>query len=289
VTFNDFQPDGSVQAVFSGQLLNDGGQAPITGFCYSTSPNPTVNDNVLNSYLVLSTTGTLLPNTTYYVRAYATNVAGTSYGNQVTYTTPAVQLATVVTNPVGSLNPAPGPSYYTYFYGQLTNNGGTIFTQWGYCYSTSPNPTINDILISDGQPAYGLSVGQTYYVRAYATNSAGTSYGNEITFSTPAITIPVVATYPATDIFSEFATFNGELIDDGADNWGGFSSGFCYSTSPNPTINDAVIYVYAAVPSPLMQTPVMDLLPNTTYYVRAFGQNSVGTGYGNEVNFTTLP
>jgi hypothetical protein len=281
-----FNPDGTVNTDLNSQLINDGGQPPVLGFCYATSPNPTLNDFVISTYTSLSTSLlNLAPNTTYYVRAYGTNIAGTAYGNQVTFTTPQVQLATVETYPVTDLFAAPGPSYYTNFSGALTDNGGTPFTNWGFCYSTSPNPTTADILVDNYGSVSNLPIGQTFYVRAYATNAAGTAYGNEISFSTPAITLPEVITYPVTDISSNSATLNGEIINWGNDNWSGYTSGFYYGTSPNPTVNDSYIYLSGN----LLTGYPNDLQPSTTYYVRSFASNSAGEAYGNEISFTTLP
>jgi hypothetical protein len=283
----NFTPNGNVNAEFTGQLTNDGGQPPVLGFCYATSPNPSINDFTYGSSVgnFIGYGGDLIPNTTYYVRTYATNIAGTAYGNQVTFTTPQVQLATVETYPVTDLFAAPGPSYYTNFSGALTDNGGTPFTNWGFCYSTSPNPTTADILVDNYGSVSNLPIGQTFYVRAYATNAAGTAYGNEISFSTPAITLPEVITYPVTDISSNSATLNGEIINWGNDNWGGQNSGFYYGTSPNPTVNDSYIYLSGNI---LTGYP-NDLQPSTTYYVRSFASNSAGEAYGNEISFTTLP
>jgi uncharacterized protein (TIGR02145 family) len=74
--------------------------------------------------------------------------------------------------------------------GNITNGGGTPVTQRGVCWSTSPNPTTANNTTSDGSGlgSYtsnlaGLVVGATYYVRAYATNSAGTAYGNQVQFT----------------------------------------------------------------------------------------------------------
>jgi hypothetical protein len=293
-----FNPDGTVNAEFNCQLTNDGGQPPVLGFCYATSPNPTLNDFVITTYISLSTEfytlAPLAPNTTYYVRAYGTNSAGTAYGNQVTFTTPQVQLATVETYPVTDIYGAPGPSYYTYFSGALTDNGGTPFTNWGFCYSTSPNPTTSDI-IANPNSGYvnNLQPGLTFYVRAYATNAAGTAYGNEVSFSTPT-DLPEIITQQVSNITNTSANITGELISQGYC-LGEF--GFYLSTSPLPTSNDIVLYdqgnganypTFTLNPSDFGIT----LLSNTTYYVRSYGIACWGgneTVYGNEISFTTLP
>jgi hypothetical protein len=81
-------------ASFSGSVSNDGGAAVSKfGFCWGTSPNPTTTDSlawISNPFEILFTggEGRLQPGTTYYVRAFATNVAGTGYGEQKTFTTP---------------------------------------------------------------------------------------------------------------------------------------------------------------------------------------------------------
>lgn len=75
--------------------------------------------------------------------------------------------------------------------GNVTDEGGGTVTQRGVCWSTASNPTISDNKTSDGSGSgsftsniTGLSPNTTYYVRAYATNSAGTSYGSAISFQT---------------------------------------------------------------------------------------------------------
>ena len=77
--------------------------------------------------------------------------------------------------------------------GNVTSDGLTPLLAVGLCWSTSPNPTINDNHTEEGNSLgyftsniTGLTDSTTYYVRAYATNSVGTAYGNEMSFATPA-------------------------------------------------------------------------------------------------------
>ena len=77
--------------------------------------------------------------------------------------------------------------------GNITANGGSTVTQRGVCYGTSTNPTTANTTTNDGSGTgsfisnlAGLTASTTYYVRAYATNSAGTAYGNEVSFTTTA-------------------------------------------------------------------------------------------------------
>lgn len=80
--------------------------------------------------------------------------------------------------------------------GNISNDGGASIAARGICWSTSHNPTISDSKTSNGtgignfaSSITGLTVNTTYYVRAYATNSAGTAYGNEVSFTTKADSI----------------------------------------------------------------------------------------------------
>jgi hypothetical protein len=73
--------------------------------------------------------------------------------------------------------------------GNITSDGGASITQRGVCWSTSSNPSLSDSYTLDGTGSgiftssiAGLTANATYYVRAYAINSSGTAYGNEITF-----------------------------------------------------------------------------------------------------------
>ena len=122
-------------------------------------------------------------NTTYYVRVYATNSVGTVYGEQQTFTTQQglPTLTTAEVTEIGGGMAVCG--------GTINNDGGFSVLARGVCYSTSPDPTTATAHTSDGSgmgsfvsQLVNLSPGATYYVRAYATNGAGTSYGVQRTF-----------------------------------------------------------------------------------------------------------
>ncbi len=93
---------------------------------------------------------------------------------------------TVITQPVSNI----GNTSAT-FGGSVTSDGNAPITARGVCWSTSPNPTINDSRTTNGNGLGGFSSnvttltgGTTYYVRAYATNDVGTAYGHEESFTT---------------------------------------------------------------------------------------------------------
>ena len=180
----------------SGGSVSDDGGATVTakGVCYSTSPNPTIADP-----LTVDGNGTggftsllegLDCGTTYYVRAYATNAAGTAYGNEYPFTTSTcTDIPTVTTTLISNIgiNSASGG-------GNVTSDNGSWVTDKGICWSTTSNPTLSNSHTNDGSgpgafssSLTGLSDYTTYYVRAYATNSAGTAYGNQVSFKTSTV------------------------------------------------------------------------------------------------------
>ncbi|NTE05613.1 hypothetical protein G6M26_20460 [Agrobacterium tumefaciens] len=180
-------------ALGSGNVISAGGGLVSTrGLCWSTSTSPTTSNNKIASG---SGTGvfsgdisSLNPGTTYYVRAYATNQAGTAYGEQIIFTTTPVKLATVSTVSINSISRNAASISAT-----ITADGGGAISSKGLCYSASTSlPTIFSNSYTNngsgigaaGGTLVGLAAGTTYYVRAYAANSAGTAYGTVISFRT---------------------------------------------------------------------------------------------------------
>ncbi len=126
----------------------------------------------------------------------------------------------------------------------------------------------------------------TYYVRAYAKNSEGYAYGNEVSFVTADETyLPEVITYEVTDFNHFYAMGGGEVVADGGLDI--LRRGICWSTSHNPTIYNNTLTAGGGMGS--FECRMSYLYGNTTYYVRAFAANEAGVAYGNEVTFTTSP
>ncbi len=172
--------------------------------------------------------------------------------------------------------------------GQITDDGGATITSRGVCWSMTPNPTLSNSFTSDGiglgtfnSVINSLQNGTTYYVRAYATTSVGTAYGNEIVFTT--LNIPTLSTSSVTLVYGKSATSGGNVTSDGGAAVA--SRGLCWSTTQNPTIANSVISSGTGIGS--FSLIMSGLNYSTTYYVRAFATNSVGTAYGNQVSFTT--
>jgi phosphodiesterase/alkaline phosphatase D-like protein len=193
----------ALSATSGGNVTAEGG-APVTarGVCWSTSPTPTTADNLTSDgtgpgAFTSSLTG-LSETTTYYVRAYATNLYGTTYGEEVSFTTNAVNTPTVDTANVTQITADSARSG-----GNVTNDGGSPVTARGICWSTAPNPTTSNNKTVNGAGTgtftsflTNLNPETTYYVRAYATNSAGTAYGGQFQFTTNSAMVSVTITEP---------------------------------------------------------------------------------------------
>ena len=179
-----------------------GGEVVARGVCYSTTPNPEVNNSRTDDGQGMggytSTLEGLTAATTYYVRAYATNACGTAYGEERTFTTATStgdtndttqnngNIPSVTTNDVTDVT-----TNSAVCGGNVISDGGSAVTAYGICWSTTPNPTIDNSYTQDGQGIGNfvssiteLLENTTYYVRAYAINVNGTAYGEERSFTT---------------------------------------------------------------------------------------------------------
>ena len=228
-------------AVSGGNINNDGGSTIISrGIVWDTLPNPTImlstkTNEGTGTGVFISNMTNLNFNTTYYVRSYGTNSNGTSYGNQLTFNTKPVVLPTITTNPVFDTTSTSAKSG-----GNITDDGGSSITSRGIVWDTLPNPTISlSTKTNDGSGVgnftsnlINLSPNKTYYVRAYGTNIAGTSYGQELTLTTPNIDVNtgLVAYYP----------FNGNANDEsGNGNNGSVLTGTTLTTDRYNSANSA--------------------------------------------------
>ena len=180
-------------ALSGGSIASDGGAAVTArGICFGKSPNPTTDDTVITDKSIAKDyfsiqLSKLEQNTTYYLRAFATNSEGTGYGNNVQFTTSVKSsLSVVITWPASNITSSSVSSGV-----EVTSDGGELILYMGICWSRNPNPTVSDNKTMIISPVYSdvcsitdLLAGTTYYVRAYATNAKGTSYGNQVMFTT---------------------------------------------------------------------------------------------------------
>jgi gliding motility-associated-like protein len=185
---------GTSTGTASGDITS-GGAWPVTasGFCWDAAADPTIalptitTNGPVSGAFTSPITG-LSAGTTYHVRAYATSIVGTSYGADLTFTTSAATVATLTTTTAVANSPVTAASG-----GNITDNGGVPVTQRGVCWNTTGTPTYPGISNTNDGTGTGsfssflinLSPSTTYFVRAYAVNSVGTAYGNEVSFTTP--------------------------------------------------------------------------------------------------------
>jgi uncharacterized protein (TIGR02145 family) len=133
----------------------------------------------------------------------------------------------------------------------------------------------------------GLSPETPYYVKGYATNSEGTGYGSQISFTTLSEPeLPIVTTATVTDINSSTATSGGNVTDNGGSNV--TARGIVWSTSVNPTIENNNGYTSDGAGLGAFVSYLNGLSPETPYFVRAYATSSAGTAYGNQQQFTTV-
>jgi hypothetical protein len=274
-------------AASGGDVTSIGG-TPVTarGTCWNTTPNPIVTGNHTSDgaglgLFVSNITG-LTAGILYHVRAFATNSSGTSYGNDDTFTT--LTLLTVTTTTVTAITQTTATSG-----GNVTSTGGTSVTARGVCWNTTLNPIATGNHTSDGtglglfvSNITGLTGGILYHVRAYATNSSGTSYGIDNTFTT--LTLLTVTTDTVTTITQTTATSGGIVTSDGGN--AVTARGVCWSTSASPTIANSK--TSNGTGTGAYVSNLTGMTAGTLYYIRAYATNGNGTAYGNQRSFTTL-
>ncbi len=178
------------------------------------------------------------------------------------------------------------------FNGTIVNAGTPSYTERGFVYSTSPQPTVENAqkitsAVND-QTSFsanvsGLSSNTSYYVRAYACNTIGVAYGNDVPFATGSVQTQV-STSAATNISASSATLNGTIIEAGSPTY--TEKGFCYNTTGNPTTSNTKVIV-AGTGAGSYSTDINNLEYQTTYYVRAYAIQNGQTKYGDTVSFTT--
>jgi len=281
---------GATTATSGGNITYNGGATVTTsGIVWSTTSTPTIalstktTNGAANGVYTSTITG-LTPGTLYYVRSYATNSVGTSYGAQTNFTTlntatiSATASATSITSSTATIG------------GTITADGGAVVTVRGVVYGTSSGSATYSVTSGTGTGTYtigltGLNPATTYFVRSFATNSVGTVYGTETNFTTLAIEPTVSATAVAASITGSSATSGGTISSNGGSTV--TVSGIVWSTTSTPTIGLSTKTTNGAVTGTYTSS-ITGLAPATLYYVRAYATNSIGTSYGPQSNFTTL-
>ena len=172
--------------------------------------------------------------------------------------------------------------------GKVLSAGSAKVSSRGVCWNREGYPTLNDPKTDDGNGSgtftsimEGLEEATPYFVRAYAINSIGVAYGSQEYFTTS--TIPTVETSDVVDITPASAVSGGKVVFCGGASV--TSRGVCWSTQENPAIAGSRTKDGKNTGS--FRSVLTGLSPGTVYYARAYATNSIGTGYGIQVRFTT--
>ncbi len=284
------------QATAAGHVIDDGGrEVTVRGLVWGDAPDPDLENHI---GMIEEGEGTgifsgrltgLTPNTTYYVRAFATNREGTSYGDYVQFTTePATP--DVATSDITGIEPTRAVSG-----GIVRDDRGEAVTARGIVWSREVNPTLEnyDGITSDGEgtgtfksAVTGLRHSTDYHVRAYATNSVGTAYGRQISFTTSPPEAPSLTTAEITSVRAASAVSGGRVISDGGAPV--TARGVVVSTSEAPQIDDYVGITRDGQGPGSFTSMIIGLEHGTLYYLRAWATNEGGTSYGNQLSFATL-
>lgn len=271
-----------------GQVISDG-NSPVTerGIVLALGEIPDIDDQKVTSGSGLGSfqvniTG-LQPGKNYRIRAYAINALGVSYGVSVDVNTSAVAPA-VTTVAASGVTSSTGV-----ISGSVTADGGASVQERGLYWSTTPNSGTSGTkaVLGTGTGTFettlsSLQPNTSYYYKAYAVNSAGTSFGTELTFKT-LVALPVITTTAISDLTHQSLKSGGTVTDTG----GGTVSarGIVWSATPGPTVsgnkttdgNGAGSFV----------STLSALQPETRLYIRAYATNEAGTGYGQELTVRT--
>lgn len=182
--------------------------------------------------------------------------------------------------------------------GIITNDGGSEIYTKGIVWNTAPSPTTSlttKSIDGSGIGSFSSSVtklvpSSNYFVRAYAINSVGTGYGNEIIFTTNTATpvvLPSLLTTAVTSITTNSAVSGGNIISDGGSPI--TARGIVWNANPDlvPTTIELTTKTTDGGGLGLFTSTLVDLYASTTYSVRAYATNSLGTYYGPEIQFKT--
>lgn len=279
------------KAQFNGEITEVG--SPVyseKGFCYNKNGEPTINDT---KFTVSGTSGGaysyscagLSSNTTYYVKAYAIQSGKVYYGTAVTFST---DMSTTSVSTSAATNVTPSSATLN---GSIVKVGSPAYSEKGFCYSNSSNPTINSTkktVSGAGEGNYsldisGLSYNTTYYYKAYAIQNGDVIYGAEVSFNT-GYTESVVEVYSSvTDIKYDSAKLSFIIKNVGDPSC--TEAGICYGTSSSPTTSSNK--VKGNVGTYKQTLAVTGLQESTTYYFRAYVIQNGQPVYSSTFSFKT--
>lgn len=277
-TLGDITMPDSLNKIFQGKIIDEGkNQVTAQGFCWNTTGSPSVTDNkMMTDDKFIATLDAFEADSLYYIRAFAQNKEGYGYSPELSFKLEATIPVVGAVERIDSIR--------NVFKSSVINDGGSKVTTFGFCWNTTGQPTLTDNSTEADALSFTATVGDlepgTYYVRAYAQNSAGTGYGDESVITIYPKRAPVIGNIEMIDLTNN--TFVASDIDTG--NSPVTEVGFCWNTTGMPTIYD----YSTQVNKDNFSVSLRNLQPGT-YYIRAYAQNAIGTGYSQELSFTIKP
>ena len=281
----------AISATGGGSISDDGGATIINrGVCWSTDITPKTSDSKTSDGAGAGTFSSNLTGlnggTTYYVRAYATNSIGTGYGMAMSFKTLGlVPTATTesVTNKTASSATLNGKINAHYLQTQVSFEYGTT-NSYGKNILSNQSPVTGNTTTDVSANVTDLTLATTYHFRVMSTNSLGTSYGNDMVFTTLGDK-PVATSQAANNIQGNTATLNGIVNP----NYSITTANFEYGNTTNYG------YVIQAIQSPIngssevnVSANISGLTTNTLYHFRLKAENSLGITYSPDLTFKTL-
>lgn len=249
------------------------------GLVWSLTPEPTLENNIgfsidgegIGSFT--SVISDLTHSSKYYVRAYATNYAGTSYGEELSFTT---------------LIPAP----ISEFSSDFTSGFTPLMVNFTDMSSEQPDSwywEFGDGTTSISQnPSHEYQTKGSYNVTLTTTNAGGshTITKNNFIIVIDPITLPSVTTTEVSMISENIAMSGGNVTSHGGSAIA--ARGIVWHTQPNPSISENSGITSDGLGLGVYESNLDNLLLNSTYYIRAYATNALGTSYGEEVVLNTI-
>lgn len=250
------------------------------------------NTNPANTYT--NTITGLTKNTLYYVQPWMESSTGIiSYGDVTSFRTLddySVPTVNMLTSDVLTYTTADVVA-------EVQSQGGYSITNYGFVYSTSPNPTlansVKQIGTSVNVGSYattitGLTANTAYYVKAYAINQNGTAYSsNTILLTTNAYTVPTLSTVAPYAVRVNDGYSGGTNINNGGQNVTAKGVVIQIIGDGTPTVTNNIFISNDGTGSTDFYTYFDELRTNEAFEIRSYATNSVGTGYGQVVQFAT--
>ena len=277
-------------ATSGGTITSDGGATiTVNGVCWGLNSNPTtdgsktVDGGSIGQY-ISNLTG-LEGGTIYHIRAYATNSVGTAYGADMSFTTlglAPISLTQPVTNNSATEVTLNGTVTANYLSTTVTFEYGTS-TSYGQSVTANPSPVVGNSITNVSASISGLSAGVTYHYRIKTVNSLGTTYGDDMTFTTSG-QAPIVVTQTASSLSSTGATLNGTVNPNSASTTVTFEYGLTTSYGNSIAASPGIL---TGNNTSAVSAVVSGLTPGTTYHFRIKAVNSLGTVFGSDMSFVT--